>query len=50
MPCRGGALAYPCCGWSLAGPVAGMGLNAQLPPAVPPSGLGGVVPDHRPAR
>lgn len=47
-PGRGGALTYPCFGWSSAGPVAGMGLNAQLPPAVPPSELASVGTERSP--
>ena len=49
-PVHGGALAYPCCGWSSAGPVAGMGLNAQLPLAVPPSELVGIGTERSPGR
>jgi hypothetical protein len=48
MPCRRGALAYPCRGWSSADPVAGMGLNAQLLPAFPPSELAGVGTERSP--
>ena len=48
MPCRGGALEYPYRGWSSAGPDAGMGLNAQLLPAVPPFELAAVDTEIRP--